>query len=177
MSSANRLATALASLVLGGLGTTLVILRCCCDVTESGVCLLTAQKPIRRPGWWKVRCILDASKLSTLGAGGVREKPDSCPKSDSPHPQPVGKSFYRQEEEARLHTETAQSARTIILKLVISGLTSVMMTVLSTVNLQIQGWFVSISLRPFLRIVAAYVMVIVWSSSTTIVTLWGFQYL
>ena len=74
MSSVNRRVTALASLVLGGLGTELVILTCCCDVTESGVWLLTAQKPIKRTGWWKVCFILDASKLSTLGARGVREK-------------------------------------------------------------------------------------------------------
>lgn len=48
MSSVNRRVTALASLVLGGLGTELVILMCCCDVTESGVWLLTPQKPIKR---------------------------------------------------------------------------------------------------------------------------------
>ena len=107
MSSVNRRVTALASLVLGGLGTELVILMCCCDVTESGVWLLTAQKPIKRPGWYKVCCIFDANKLSTLEAGGVREKADACPKADSVHPQPVGKSFYRQREEAWLHAETA----------------------------------------------------------------------
>ena len=55
-----------------------------------------------------------------------------------------------------LHVETAQSALTVILKLVIGGLTSVLLTVLSTVNLQFQGRFVSISLRPVLGIVAAY---------------------
>ena len=41
-----------------------------------------------------------------------------------------------------------------------------LLIVLSTVNLQFQGWFVSISLRPVLGIVqdgAAYVMPIVWS--------------
>ena len=169
MSSVNRRVTALASLVLGGLGTELVILMCCCDVTESGVWLLTAQKPIKRPGWYKVCCILDANKLSTLEAGGVREKADACPKADSLHPQPVGKSFYRQRKEAWLHAETAQSALTSILKLVISGLTSVMMIVLCTVNLQFQGLFVSISLRLVLRIMGAYVMLTVWSSSTAIV--------
>ena len=44
-----------------------------------------------------------------------------------------------------LHAETAQSALTVILKLVIDGLTSVILVVISTVNLQFQGWFVSIS--------------------------------
>ena len=64
----------------------------------------------------------------------------------------------------RLHAETAQSALTVILKLVIGGLTCVISIVLSTVNLQFQGRFVSISLRPILGIVAAYVMATAWSS-------------
>ena len=44
-----------------------------------------------------------------------------------------------------LHAERAQAALTVILKLVIGGLTSVILIVISTVNLQFQGWFVSIS--------------------------------
>ena len=63
-----------------------------------------------------------------------------------------------------LRAETAQSALTVILKLVISGLTSVILIVLTAVNLQFQGQFVSHFLRPVLKIVAAYVMTIVWSS-------------
>ena len=63
-----------------------------------------------------------------------------------------------------LHAETAQSALTVILTLVIGGLIGNILIVLSTVNLQFQGQFVPISLRPALRIVAAYVMVTVWSS-------------
>ena len=62
------------------------------------------------------------------------------------------------------HAETAQAALTGILKLVIGGLTSVISIVLDTVNLQFQGWFVPISLRPVLGIVAAHVMATVWSS-------------
>ena len=38
------------------------------------------------------------------------------------------------------------------------------MIVLSTVSLQLQGQFVPISLRPVIRIMAAYVMTAVWSS-------------
>ena len=57
-----------------------------------------------------------------------------------------------------LHAETAQSALTVIWKLVIGGLISVILIVLGTVNLQFQGWFVSLYLRPILRTVAAYVM-------------------
>ena len=52
-------------------------------------------------------------------------------------------SFYRQRE--GLHVETAQSALTVILKLVMGGLTSTILIVLSTVNLQFQGQSVYIS--------------------------------
>ena len=57
-----------------------------------------------------------------------------------------------------LHAETASGLLTVILKLVIGGLTSVILVVLSTVNIQIHGGFISISFRPILGIVAAYVM-------------------
>ena len=57
-----------------------------------------------------------------------------------------------------------QSALTVIFKLVLSGLTSVILIVLSTINLQFQGQLVAISLRPVLRIVAAYAVGTVWSS-------------
>ena len=50
------------------------------------------------------------------------------------------------------------SILTVILKLVISGLTSIILIVLGTVNLQLQGQFVPIFLKPVLRIVAVYVM-------------------
>ena len=50
----------------------------------------------------------------------------------------------------RLHAKTTQSALTVIFKLVISGLISVMLVVLGTVNLLLQDQFVSISLRPIL---------------------------
>ena len=50
------------------------------------------------------------------------------------------------------------------MRLVISGLTSVNLTVLGIVYLQVHGLFVLISLRPNLGITAAYVMATVWSS-------------
>ena len=104
----------------------------------------------------KVCFILDASNW-----GG---EIDLCPKADSlPAPrQSGGKSFYRQRE--GLHAERAQSALTVFLKLVISGLTSVILIVLSTVTPQFQGRFVRISLRPILGIVADYIMATVWYS-------------
>ena len=44
--------------------------------------------------------------------------------------------------------ETAQSALTVVFKLGISGLTNTILVVLGTVNFQLQGQFVTISLRP-----------------------------
>ena len=63
-----------------------------------------------------------------------------------------------------LQAETAPLALTVIFKLIIGGLTSIILIVLDTVNLQFQGPFVPISLRLVLRIVAAYVVGTIWSS-------------
>ena len=53
---------------------------------------------------------------------------------------------------------------TQLLKLVISGLISIILIVLSTVDLQLQGqFFAFFFLSPVLRILAAYIMVTVWS--------------
>ena len=52
----------------------------------------------------------------------------------------------------------------VVFKLVISGLTSVILIVLGTVNLQFQSPLVPISLQSILRIVAAQVLGTVWSS-------------
>ena len=54
---------------------------------------------------------------------------------------------------------------TVILKLVISGLTSIILTVLSTVNYQFWDQFFPISLRLVLGILAAYVTATVWLCS------------
>ena len=92
---------------------------------------------------------------------------NSCPEADPL--QPPGDNQWARafiNKGRRLHAETAQSALTIILKLVISVLSSVFLIVLSTVNLQFQGQFVPASLQPVLRIVAACVMATVWSSNS-----------
>ena len=62
-----------------------------------------------------------------------------------------------------IHAEQ-QSQLDTHLQIVTGGLTSVFLTVLGEVNLQFQGPFVPISLRPVLRIVAAHVLGTVWSS-------------
>ena len=64
----------------------------------------------------------------------------------------------------RLCVETAQSALSHLEIGHAVGLTSIILIVFSTVSFQFQGWFVLISLRPVLRIVAAHVMATVWSS-------------
>ena len=71
----------------------------------------------------------------------------------SPHPK-------QSEETDRRNTGMwkQQSAPTVTLKLVSRGLISIILIVLGTVNLQFQGQFISISLRPALRIMAANVV-------------------
>ena len=130
----------------------------CPTVTESGVWLLAAQKPIKRQGWWKGQFALFWRPAGQLGGAGRTPVQRPTPPTDNQ----CARAFIGQGR--GLHAETAQSALTVILTLVIGGLIRVILIVLGTVNLQFQGRFVSISLRPALRIVAAYVMVTVWSS-------------
>ena len=63
-----------------------------------------------------------------------------------------------------LQAGKAQSSLTVIFKLVVSGLTSIILIVLGTVNLQFWGALVPISSWSILRIVAAHVLGTVWSS-------------
>ena len=62
---------------------------------------------------------------------------DICSKADSPDPrQTEGESFHRQSVcVGGLHAEMAQSTLTVIFKLVITGLTTIILVVLGTVNL------------------------------------------
>ena len=93
-------------------------------------------------------------------AGNMRRRVgDICPPDSPPCPQARGERHLVGQG---LHKETADHL-TVIFRLVISGLTSIILNVSGTVNLQFQGQFVSISWRPDLRIVAAPVMATVWS--------------
>ena len=126
------------------------------SVTERwGVQLLTAQKPINRPGWWKGKFALF----------------QPAPKGEGRHLSKgwlplTGNQGARTliDRKRGLHAETAQSSLTVIFKFVFSGLTSVILVVLDMVNLQFPVWFLSISLRPVLGIVAPHIMGMVWSS-------------
>ena len=117
----------------------------------------------------KVCFISDASNWAGEGGRPSRGRHPSTPNHH--HRQSLGKSFCRWRE--GLHAETAQSALTVILKLVIGGLTSIILVVLGVVNLQSQGRSVSIFLRHILRIGAACVMATVWSSCTWLLHLVG----
>ena len=75
-----------------------------------------------------------------------------------------------------LHAETTQSSLTVIFKLVISGLTSNILVVLGTVNLQFQGALGAISLQSVLRVVAAYVVGVQSGYHVIEVFHVGFQY-
>ena len=94
------------------------------------------------------------------GGGGSLSKDQLLPPNNQ-----WGKNFFidRRWGLWELHA-TAQLSLTVIFKSVIGGLTSIILIVLGIVNLQFQVPFVSISLRPILRIIAVYVMSIVWSS-------------
>lgn len=90
---------------------------------------------------------------------------DICPKADSPHPLHKNRVRAFIDRGGRwLYAETAQSPPTVIFRLAISALTSVILIVFSTVHLQVQGPFVFISLWPVLGIVATRVLGMVWPS-------------
>ena len=91
-------------------------------------------------------------------------KANLCPRPDHP-PQPnnMWKRGFTGWGRG-LHAETSESAQTVILKLVICGLTSIILIILSTANLHFQVQFLFISLRPVIQIVVVKVMATAWSA-------------
>ena len=87
---------------------------------------------------------------------------DACPKVDSapcPHPCKQRVRVFKAEWGwGGQHAETTQSSRTVFFKLIISGLTSIILVVLDTVSLQFWGPFVPISLWSILGIVVTRVL-------------------
>ena len=69
------------------------------------------------------------------------------------------------------HTETAESALIVIFKLIIGGLTSIILVALGTDNLQFWKALVRTSLQSVLRIVDAQVLGTVWSSCSPLLRL------
>ena len=105
------------------------------------------------------------SDATNLGRWGGHLSKGWLPPPPSPHTHMAtsgARAFIARRR--GLHAETAQPALTVIFRLVISGLTSVILIVLGTVSLQFQGPLVPISLWPVLSIVTAHVLGIVWSS-------------
>ena len=137
-------------------------------VTKSRVQLLTVKKPWKsNVGGRESLLYLDGGRESLLylDVGNVRGGQQCLSKGWPPSSAPdsqctrafLGWGWG-------LQAERVQSALIVILKSVISSLTSITLIVLSTVNLKFQGKFVPIFSRPFLKIVAAYIMATVWSS-------------
>ena len=93
----------------------------------------------------KVCFILDPSSREKRGEGRFLSK-DGFPLTD----KQWASVFI--DRGMGLCAETAQLALTVIFKLIISGLISIILIVLSIVNLQFQDQFIPISLRPVLRI-------------------------
>jgi len=79
-----------------------------------------------------------------------------------PNDNQWAKNFYGQREGAPCRNSTVSSDSHF--EIVFGGLASVILIVLSIVNLQFHGQFVPVSLRPVLRIVASHVTATVWSS-------------
>ena len=117
-----------------------------------GVQMLPAQKPINRPAWWKGKFISDVSNWVWGGWWTSVQRP-TLPPPAPPRATSRARGFTDRWRE--LHAETAQSALTVISKLVMDGLTRVILIVSSSINLWFHGWFVLISLRTILGIVAA----------------------
>ena len=116
--------------------------------------LLTTQKPTKSQVGGRKACFILDSGLD--GEGGRLSK-ELLPTIDNQG----ARAFIGWGR--GLHAETAQSALTVILKLVIGGWTSIIL-VLRTVRLRFPGWFVPGSLRPVRGIVAAHVLATVCSS-------------
>ena len=115
-----------------------------------GVQLLTDQKPISRPGWWKGKFVL--LQMPTTGGEGGRHL-----SKGRPPPKVVGESFYRWGWGDAWGEVTCRNSTVISnsqLQLVISGVTSIILVVLGTVNLQFHSTLISLSLQSILEIVA-----------------------
>ena len=90
--------------------------------------MLAAQKSVNRPGWWKGKFAL-FQMPATGGGQGVRGF--------------INRAW-------RANAETEQSSLTVIFRLVLGGLTSIILVVLGTLNLLFRGPFVLFSLWPVL---------------------------
>lgn len=99
-------------------------------IERCGVRLLTAQKPVSRPSWWKGNWLYFRCRQLWWGTSVQGPTP--------PHWPPLGQE--RLYTEWGVHAETAQSSLPVV-----SGLPRVILVVLRSVNLQFHGSFVPFS--------------------------------
>ena len=118
--------------------------------------LLATQKLINRPGWWKGMFAL-FQMPATGGEGEHLSKGHPRLPPKQPLLASSGAGAFRDKRRDYMQKEYSQLRQSVIFKVIIGGLTTVVFIFLGTVNLQSQGLFIPISLRPVLRIVAAYV--------------------
>ena len=115
-------------------------------------------------GWWKGTFALFQMLATGVGVG-ESGKHLSKGRLLPSHQQARGESFYRQSwAEGWCPSRNSIVISISHLQIIISGLISIILIVLGTVNLQFQTPFVHISLRAILEIVAAHVLGTVWSS-------------
>ena len=126
-------------------------------VTKSGVQFLTAQKTIKRPGWWKGKFV-----LFWMPATGVGEGWTPVQKLTSPTLLTISGQECSQTEGGTPHRNSTVSSDC---HLVIGPQWSEQHhpDCFKYVNLQFQGRLVPTSLRPVLGIVGAYVIATLWS--------------
>ena len=101
--------------------------------------MLAVQKPINRPGWWKGKFTLLQMPATELGVEDGGHLPEGRFSLHTALPPPAtatsgARAFI--DRKMGIDVGTAQSTLTVIFKLIISGLTSVILIILDTVNLQ-----------------------------------------
>ena len=133
-----------------------------------GVWALATQKPINSPGWWKRKFTLFRYWQLRWG------KADICPTADSLTDNQGARAYIGWGR--GLSAETVQAALTVVLRLVIIGLTSIILVVSGTVIFSSK-----VSLFPFLwHQFSLLWQLMSWLQSGHHVvhfsTWWGFQY-
>ena len=130
-------------------------------------CLLTAQKPANRLGWWKGKSAL--LQMPATGAEG-----GWWMSVQRPIPPLTSRGWELLQTEVCVggggELFTCRNSTAIFNSHLQMGsdLTSIILIVSDEVNLQFQGPFVSIVLRSILTIVAARVLSTVWSSCSSL---------
>ena len=127
-------------------------------VTEKKCVSQASQKPINRPGWWKGKLALVQMPATEGGGGRIAVQRPPPPPTTPNCSNKQGVRAFIDRVRGRGYVQKQHSQLTVTFKLVTTGLTSLILVALSTVNLRFQGPFAPISLRSVLRIMAASVL-------------------